>query len=101
MRKSVQCVTCGAVYYTTCADGMAYYHACPPLRPSGTAPLQEQPNKRDENLTVDRTRMILHDGSIVAAEAVPHGVVPISTAIVPKSLGLGTRPADLAPKAPG
>lgn len=28
----LQCVTCGGVYDPVAADGLPYFHACPPLR---------------------------------------------------------------------
>jgi len=50
MTARFRCVTCGGEYDDESADGVPYYHACPPepLDAEGTR-WRERPNKRDEN----------------------------------------------------
>ncbi len=50
MSQLFQCLCCGGTYADTCADGIVYYHACPPLRADKDGAPQERPDRRDENM---------------------------------------------------
>ena len=43
-----KCNSCGGEYSDTCADGLAYYHACP-LEKITENEYKERSDKRDEN----------------------------------------------------
>ncbi len=43
-----KCKTCQGTYSDKCADGLEYYHACPPERIDDFN-YKERENKRDEN----------------------------------------------------
>lgn len=62
--SSMKCSGCGGVYETVQADGLLYYHTCPP----GTDPA----NARDENrksTKADATGTIKAEGKGVVAVA--------------------------------
>jgi hypothetical protein len=75
-----QCNSCGGTYSDTCAGGLAYYHACPPLTGTIPGPLADQPNKRDENLASTArgtTRAIKAEGlGRTLAELIPPPAPP-------------------------
>jgi hypothetical protein len=52
MAKKLKCKTCLGEYNDVCADGLAYYHTCPPVT-IGPGQTQERANKRDENIVMD------------------------------------------------
>lgn len=43
------CNSCGGVYADTSADGVRYFHACPPVLNEKSEPV-ERSDKRDENV---------------------------------------------------
>jgi len=45
--------TCQGTYPPIQADGLRYFHACPPAVDPGTGPATKRADKRDENVTVD------------------------------------------------
>ena len=95
----LQCVTCGGVYSPVCADGLAYFHTCPPLRrlrvqnldgtfatvdpgTEGTRRVHGErfvprPDARNENVVLDPTT------GKGAPIAVGKGVTPIADNRVP------------------
>ena len=46
--KKYKCNTCGGEYNDFCLDGLAYYHACPPVF-DDKSNYKERKDKRDEN----------------------------------------------------
>lgn len=100
----VQCKTCGGTYAPTLADGLQYFHRCPPLSaaeltaavaagkvvlPLGETPdvailrrVYERANLRDENL-VDTTAA--NKGAIKSAgtNTTPSAALPPAPVIVP------------------
>jgi hypothetical protein len=49
-----ECRACGGRYNDTQPDGTPYEHVCGPLPQSKKKPQGERPNKRDENVAVDK-----------------------------------------------
>lgn len=59
MMHRFQCKACGAEYFDQMPSGIAYAHACGPLPADKKNPERERPDKRDENMAVDKTRRVL------------------------------------------
>lgn len=83
----VKCNTCGGIYRPVLADGSAYYHACPPTRVKTPAvvdaktgdvitpaQLEQLPNRRNENVCVDR------ESGAVSLISEGLGVTPVTDA---------------------
>jgi len=49
-----RCNACKATWFTPDHNGKIHHHACAPLRADKKNPEREQPDKRDENIAVDR-----------------------------------------------
>jgi hypothetical protein len=47
-REQFQCLCCGGKYFDLCADGMIYFHVCPPLPPDENFFAAPRPNARNE-----------------------------------------------------
>jgi len=75
MSERYKCGACGGEYSAVCADGLLYFHRCPPTLDSEGESTGERPGARDENIAVDawgRAQRIKAEGLgrvIVAAEA--------------------------------
>ncbi len=52
----LRCRTCGGVFESVQADGLAYYHACPVQGGRDPQPGRERPNRRDENIDPAKAR---------------------------------------------
>jgi hypothetical protein len=49
---ATKCLTCAGVYSHLGADGMLYFHTCPPVFDDKKQAYVERANKRDENVDV-------------------------------------------------
>lgn len=47
-----KCKSCGGEYEPTQADGIQYFHACPPVWDAQASKYVERADKRDENVVV-------------------------------------------------
>lgn len=47
-----RCKSCGGTYVPVGADGLTYYHACPPVWDDSNKRYVERADKRDENVRV-------------------------------------------------
>lgn len=68
--QQLQCLTCNGVYQPSQTDGLAYFHACAPTGVDAQGKPIERPNKRDENLTTDRS------GNLTGIKSAGDGVKP-------------------------
>ena len=65
------CKSCGGTYPDGQPDGTTYFHACAPSPPDLNGVQLERPNKRDENITLDRR------GQVTGLTAAGAGVTPV------------------------
>lgn len=106
----VQCVACGGIYDTACADGLDYFHVCPPLSaaqiaaavssgalalPAGVTPAQAaasgrylRSNARNENVVgrsthADTPPPIVSVGAGVIAAPIDASAAPIVVDVAP------------------
>lgn len=59
MSTLFRCNACKATYSDTQRDGSLNFHACAPLPPDKHGVQRERPDKRDENILIDRRGRIL------------------------------------------
>lgn len=59
MKHRFRCNACRGEYSDVQTDGAIYAHACGPLPADSKNPERERPDKRDENIVVNRQRVVI------------------------------------------
>jgi len=59
MTHQFRCNACKSTWFTPDHNGHIHYHACGPLPADSKNPERERPDKRDENIAVDRGGKVL------------------------------------------
>jgi hypothetical protein len=90
MTTFFRCLACDGVYADVQRDGALYFHACPPLPPDKHGLQPERPNRRDENIAVDRR------GRAAGIRSEGAGVEPIDKAGPAEPAWLSKLKAQLA-----